>query len=165
MQPIDVGSPYAGALDSKFSRAELTAFTKKGNVVPTRLLSFGRTLGLSAVLVICASCSRTVEIQVIPYSWVDRLAARPADCKAPVYREGDTVPTTCSDVGDVFVGDNGSSTDCGLERMLDEVRAQTCVYGADAAQVIRVQEPKFTGSTCYEIRARFLKCVASSEEG
>ena len=102
---------------------------------------------LIGVLAICAGCSPGIEIQVIHYSWVDPLPARAADCKALVYRADDAIPATCSDVGDVFVGDNGATMDCGLKRMLEEVRAQTCAYGADAAQVIRLQEPSFFGSS------------------
>lgn len=127
-----------------------------------RTTFLGRTLLLAGLLTTCGACSRTIEVQVIPYPWVAQLRPKSADCTVPIYREGDSVPKTCSDVGDVFVGDTGYTTGCGLDRMLDEVRVQTCLYGADAAQVMRMQEPSFFGSSCYEIRARFLKCPASS---
>jgi hypothetical protein len=128
-----------------------------------RSIAVRRAMILGVFLCACVSCSRTVEVQVIAYSWVhQRLPSRSADCNATVYREADQVPAGCSDVADVFVGDNGQSTDCGLDRMLDEVRAQACLYGADAAQVIRTEPPSVFGSTCYELRARFLKCSAST---
>lgn len=117
---------------------------------------------IAALAGVCGACSRTVDIQVIPYPWVARPPAAAPSCKAPVYRIGDPVPASCSDIGDVFVGDTGTTTDCDLDRMLDEVQAQTCAYGADAAQVFRVEEPSLFASSCYEVRAKFLRCPPAS---
>ena len=105
-----------------------------------------------------AACSEEYMVQVIRQPDTPMLAQRDERCELTVYRARDTVPAGCREVGDVFVGDSGATWNCAEPRTLDEVRRQACLFGADAAQVVRVHPGSFTGSSCDQVRARFLVC-------
>lgn len=80
------------------------------------------------------------------------------DCSIPVHPPSKPLEPGCREVGDVFVGDTGWSTDCGRRRVAETIRVEGCRYGADAAQIVSHHEPSFFGSTCHQVRARFLAC-------
>jgi hypothetical protein len=84
--------------------------------------------------------------------------AKPAGCVLQVYPEEHRFPPECREVGDVFIGDTGWSYQCGWDRVRELVREEACVFGADAAQIISHYGPDFFGSSCHEVRARFVQC-------
>ena len=117
-----------------------------------------------ALTIVASGCSTQLEIQIVGRpDWQPR-AVLPADCALTVYEITEVPDRECTEIGDVFVGDTGSTTDCGLERVIDTVRSEACNYGADAAQIVAHHEPSFFGSTCHQVRARFLSCKADEED-
>jgi hypothetical protein len=107
-------------------------------------------------LFLLVGCSSALEIQIVRYPWVT-FERRAGECHPKVFFS-DEPQLACRAIGDVFVGDNGYSHDCEQERVLDEVKKQTCAYGADAARIVRVDHPGTKGSNCYQVRAAFLRC-------
>ena len=122
---------------------------------------------LTAVVLVgvAAGCTRTLQIQVVSQPNRGTLAARAETCAARLYAQNEAVPASCTEVGDVFVGDTGWTVDCGAARVRDEIRRQACLFGADAVQVIREREPSFFESSCDQVRARFLACPHPSALG
>lgn len=101
------------------------------------------------------------EIQVVRYEDHFAGAAKPPDCVVRVYAAAEAAPESCEQVADVFVGESGSTTGCGAEEMIDHLRQQTCLAGADAAQIIRVSPPA-GDSSCHQVRGRLLRCTLGS---
>ena len=79
------------------------------------------------------------------------------------YEQIETPPAGCREVGDVFLGDSGYTTNCGQARAYDELLHQACLFGADAVQVVRAYQSSPLSSTCYQVRARFLVCTDDGE--
>ena len=129
---------------------------KKGGEM-TRFL---RVLLGSPAFLACAilACSKTLETQVVDYESGIALARRDPGCDLVLHERGQPVPSGCVPVGDVFVGDTGSSIDCGYDRVQREMRDAACSFGADAVQIVGHQKPSFFGSSCHQIRAQFLRC-------
>lgn len=101
-----------------------------------------------------------MDIQVIRYPEADQSAKR--DVCPKIIEEGTlAMPEGCTDVGDVFVGDTGFSTNCERGRVLAEVSAAGCQLGADVAIVRKLNDPQ---SSCYQARARLLRCPPAAEE-
>ncbi len=115
-----------------------------------------RTIALAGLLIV--GCSEEYMVQVVRQPDAPMLTQRAEGCLLTVYREAEPVPAGCREVGDVFVGDSGATSNCAAPRTLDEVRRQACLFGADAAQVVRVHPASFTGSSCDQIRARLPVC-------
>ncbi len=103
-------------------------------------------------------CSSKMDILVIRHDRSLSLEPRAAGCELELYSEHAEVPETCVEVGDVYVGDPGRSRKCGQERVEREIRDAACAFGANAAQVVTHHEPTFFGSSCHQMRARFLRC-------
>jgi hypothetical protein len=103
-------------------------------------------------------CSSEMAVQTVTRPNLPPLTPRAPACALTVYAMDHVLDASCVEVGDVYVGDTGFSTDCGLERVRDTIRAEACRYGADAAQIVSHHAPTFFGSTCHQVRARFLVC-------
>ena len=116
-----------------------------------------------ALASISVGCTRTLRIELIAQPDRGSATLRTETCDAPLYAESEPLAASCTEVGDLFVGDTGWTFDCGAERVRAEVRRQTCLFGADAAQIIREQEPSWTDSSCDQIRARFLRCAEGTQ--
>jgi len=118
---------------------------------------------LFGALAVCG-CSTALEVQTVGRPGWESPGPRDRNCPLVVHAIGEELDPGCREVGDVFVGDTGSSTDCGWDRMIDTVRMQGCFYGADAAQIVRHREPSFWESTCHQVRARLLSCGESRDD-
>jgi len=112
------------------------------------------------LLVLAAGCA--LDVQPIRYPESADLAPRPDGCEVHVLEWHRGPEGECREVGDVYVGDRGLAlfSGCGKERALDEIRAQACRLGADTALVRRVKD---FGTSCYEARARLLRCNVDPE--
>jgi hypothetical protein len=115
--------------------------------------------GLS-LLVLATGCA--LDVQPIRYPESADLAPRPDGCDVRVLEWHRGPEGECREVGDVYVGDRGLAffSGCRKELVVDEIRAQACRLGADTALVRRVKD---FGTSCYEARARLLRCNADSE--
>jgi hypothetical protein len=110
------------------------------------------------IMIGLSGCS--LEIQTVSRPDWQNLRPRARDCHLVVYPIDQKLDPSCKEIGDVFVGDTGWTTDCEWNRVIDTVRSQACLFGADAAQLVHHHEPSFWGSTCHQVRARFLACQA-----
>lgn len=108
--------------------------------------------------VVAWGCSSKLEIQTIRRPDAPALVPKYAGCRIEVHPEGYRFEPGCREVGGVFVGDTAWSTDCGWDRVLDVVREEACAFGADAAQIVAHHEPSVFGSSCHQVRARFMVC-------
>jgi hypothetical protein len=106
------------------------------------------------------------DIQVIGRPGIV-LAPRPdGNCNARLYGERDALPAGCTtEVGDVFLGEEGNTTtsSCTWEALSKEAVRQTCLAGADLAQLVMSQYPRQSGGTCYQMRVRMLRCASAPE--
>jgi hypothetical protein len=113
---------------------------------------------IGSLLLLSFGCSKTMDVFSIRHPSSVPRPAKPAGCALEVHPESYRFPPECREVGDVFIGDNGWSYDCGWDRVRERVRDEACAFGADAAQIVNHYEPDFFGSTCHEVRARFMEC-------
>ena len=109
-------------------------------------------------LLLAWGCSSKMDVFTIRRPDSVPRPAKPMGCALQVHPPEYRFPSGCREVGDVFVGDNGWSVDCGRDRVYRLVRDEACVFGADAAQIINQYGPDFGGSWCHEVRARFMEC-------
>jgi hypothetical protein len=104
-------------------------------------------------------CSQRLAVYVIRQPDAGALVPR-APCEVRVYPFGVAAPAECREVGDVFVGDTAFSTNCGLGRVMSVVQESACQQGADTVQIVREHAEGSYGSSCAQVRARFLTCAA-----
>jgi hypothetical protein len=111
---------------------------------------------------VATGCS--TEIQTVGRPGAPPRVPKSEDCALPVYESDSPLDASCVEVGDVFVGDTGWSTDCGIDSVREQIRKEGCLFGADAAQIVRHHEPSpMWGSTCHQVRARFVVCKQPGE--
>jgi hypothetical protein len=126
-----------------------------------------RRILASLLRVACAAaplCACALDVQTIRYPEAAGVTARPEGCEVRVVDWYRTPPASCIDLGDVYVGDRGaaafSSGGCGRERVEREIRVAACQLGADLAMVRHLRELR---TSCYQARARLLRCNAAEE--
>ena len=112
-----------------------------------------------AIATALAVCGCAANVQTVARPDAPLRAAKPPSCQLPVHPADRRLGPACVEIGDVYVGDTGFTTDCGWNRALEIVRQEACRFGADAAQIVAHHEPSFWGSTCHQVRARFLVCA------
>jgi hypothetical protein len=113
-------------------------------------------------LLFVAGCA--LDVQPIRYPESADLAPRPDGCEVHLLEWHRGPEGECREVGDVYVGDRGVAlfSGCGKQRVETEIRTQACRLGADTALVRRVKDFR---TSCYEARARLLRCNADLETG
>jgi tetratricopeptide (TPR) repeat protein len=79
-----------------------------------------------------------------------------AGCQPDVYPPGQSPPRPTATIGEITVGDTGLTVVCDYEHVLELAKSKACAEGADAVQLLEVKSPSVL-STCYEIRAQFLR--------
>jgi hypothetical protein len=121
-----------------------------------------RTWSCALAIAICA-CESLPEVQTVLRPDGQNLEPRERDCPLVVYPIGQRLDPSCKEVGDLWVGDTGSTTECDWDQVLDTVRRHACFAGVDAAQIVNHYEPSFWASTCHQVRARLVVC--RSEDG
>lgn len=124
-----------------------------------------RWVGALVLLAAVTGCSETLAVHVVTQPDAGALRPRGDACAPHIYAQEDAVPSECGEVGDIFLGDTGFTTNCGRERVLDELRRETCSFGANAAQIVRAHDAGSYGSSCYQVRARLLVCGRDDEGG
>lgn len=120
----------------------------------------GAALRLLVLTLAVAGCSEKLAVQVIRRPDEPPRPSKVATCPLRLELQGHRFGPECREVGDVFVGDAGSSRSCGYDRVLSVVREEACRFGADAVQIVSHNQPRFFGSTCHQLRARFMACDA-----
>jgi hypothetical protein len=120
-------------------------------------------LGIAAGPLLALAClTPELDVQVIQYPGAPpRVAQRGLEeCDVDLLAADHFALAGCRDIGDAFVGDTGSSNDCGQARVRRELRRVACRAGADA-MVIRPIDDAFTD--CFQARARLLVCEEPTE--
>ena len=126
-------------------------------------------VGVRAIVVVLscvavAACA--LDVQTIRYPEAAGVPARPADCDVRVIDWYRTPPEGCVEIGDVYVGDRGAATmswgGCGRAKVESEIRAAACGIGADVAMVRHIKELR---TSCYQARARLLRCAPDQAAG
>lgn len=134
--------------------------------IPSQLATARRRppQALRAALVLVVSitataCSTVLEHQTIAYPDAGPITPRPDDCAVEMIDSSETEREGCVALGDVFVGDTGTSIACERPRVLDEARADLCRLGATHAHYRQMQDPNLS---CYQVRAVGLRCDAAT---
>ena len=110
-----------------------------------------------AIAVTCAfACSSKMYVQSIRYPGMEQTPRSPA-CEIRFLTETATPDATCEAIGDVFVGDTGFSTHCGITRVRGDVRRNACEMGGDTVTLRKVRDGI---STCSQVRALVYRCAA-----
>lgn len=109
-------------------------------------------LVVAFALVCAVACSPKVEYTPLAPAGPPRSLAANVD----IYLPNETLPSGAEVLGIVSIGDTGFTTNCGLDRMLTELRDQAREVGADGAYVTEIREPGMS-STCYRLTARLLR--------
>ncbi len=120
-----------------------------------------RRLALAAALlaaVTAQACSSAMDVQVVPRPGVAPAASRGASCDIRFDERESATPPGCTEIADAWFGDTGFSVNCDWERVSGDARRKGCELGADVAQVVWNEHPG-AGSTCFQIRVRYLSCV------
>lgn len=144
----------ARAVRRQVKRLVAWPYLRSRNYLPAKAL---RQVALVSFLTV-SGCSSELEIQTVSRpNWRDQ-KPRIEDCGLTVYKSTYAFDASCEEVGDVFVGDTGWSVDCGWDRVVRVIQSEACKFGADAAQIVAHHEPSFFGSTCHQVRARFMVC-------
>ena len=99
------------------------------------------------------------DVQTVGRPDAPATTPKSADCEVPVHPIDYRVGPGCQEIGDVYVGDTGFTVDCEWQRVKRIIRAQACLAGADAAQIVAHHQPSFWSSSCDQVRARFLVCA------
>ena len=115
------------------------------------------------LLLVAIGCSAPFAVHLVRQPDAGPLTPRGDGCGADLYEQAETPPASCREVGDVFLGDSGYTTNCGRARAHDELLDQACRFGADAVQIVRAYESSPISSSCYQVRARFLVCTRDDD--
>lgn len=77
-----------------------------------------------------------------------------------VYNPKDAIPTDAKIIDDFKIGDNGFTTDCQYERVLEKAKEKAKKAGGNAIQLIEVKAPDMW-SSCYRIKGNVLQIQAN----
>lgn len=122
-------------------------------------------------IVAAAGCSNRMNVQVIRYDadpgtpWEPKQsppAEESALCGARLVHDASSLPARCEPLGDVYVADNGSSWDCGEERVARDIEAGICRLRGDVGVVWWLNDPV---SSCHQARAVAFRCQAEGDSG
>jgi len=69
-----------------------------------------------------------------------------------VIEAADIIPESAQFIGEVKVGDSGMTTNCGYLKMLEKVKQESRLAGANIVYLIKVDDPSLR-SSCYRIKA------------
>jgi hypothetical protein len=125
-----------------------------------RVVRHAPLLFLAAAM--AAGCSSTMDIQVVSRPGIAAPAGRAAGCDIHFDERPTAAPAGCTEIADAWFGDTGYTVNCGWPRVSDEARRKGCELGADVAQVVWKEAPRFDRSTCFQIRVRYLSCVTAA---
>jgi hypothetical protein len=114
-----------------------------------------RRLPLAAIALFGVACSSTLAVHPIDYGRLPAEARGPAGCRALLVDSASEIPEDCVAVGDVFIGDTGSSFQCGEERVRSDLSLEACKLGGEMALVREIEDPH---TSCWEARAIAFHC-------
>ena len=107
---------------------------------------------LCALIVLIPSCKLKTIVSVNDYY-------APTSGRLPIYQTGQQLPTNVIRIGSIVVGESGATpTDmCTYEACMQVIEDEAKKVGADLVYLVKVQEPRSFGSSCYNITAELYK--------
>jgi tetratricopeptide (TPR) repeat protein len=85
------------------------------------------------------------------------LTPKPQNCKLDIYYPYQIINLKYTVVGDIYVGDTGFTVNCDKDTLINNIiKPKGCELGVDAIQINKISNPDLI-STCYRLRANFLK--------
>ena len=78
-------------------------------------------------------------------------------CPLDIYERGQVIERANERIGEVWIHDTAFSVDCGQEVVRGLMRDKACKNGADAVAVLKESFPSLWTSTCYRVKAYFLR--------
>ncbi len=115
---------------------------------------------LSILVAIAVSCAPSVSSKLLNQSY-SKLAE---GTKIYILEQNEDVPANSELIGDVKVGDNGLSTDCGYDKAMSEITTIAKSSGANIIKIVEVKKPNALGSTCYRVKAKIYRNLNISED-
>lgn len=109
-------------------------------------------IALCALIAILPSCKLKTIVSVNDYY-------APTSGRLPIYQTGQQLPNNIIRIGSIVVGESGlTPTDkCTYEACMNIIEDEAKKVGSDLVYLVRVNEPKSWGSTCYNITAELYK--------
>lgn len=113
---------------------------------------------LGVVMLVTLSFSTPACSPVVNHVRYDHVTLAPleAGCELDIYEIGETITKEYDRVGEIYIHDSMFSVDCGRDGVRDLMRERACATGADGVEIIKESYPD-AFSTCYRVRAEFLK--------
>ena len=122
----------------------------------------GRGVRAGWALLLLAALGCQYDVQTVARPGERARTPKRVGCTLELHPPGYRFDPACREIGDVYVGDTGWTTDCDLEKARETIRAEGCRFGADAAQIVADHEPTAFGSWCHQVRARFMLCEGAT---
>ena len=73
-----------------------------------------------------------------------------------LYNINDSIPAEATVIGDFKIGDNGFTTDCQYQRVLERAKEKAIKAGGNAIKITELKEPD-VWSSCYRIKGKILQ--------
>ncbi|HSP99486.1 MAG TPA: hypothetical protein VL049_19870 [Candidatus Dormibacteraeota bacterium] len=119
-----------------------------------------RTALCRLALLLLAGCgSPTLAVQIVRYVAGPPPGGGASGCDLATLDDGAALGSGCCELGDIFVGDRGSTYPCDRDRVVKEVVSQACTLGGDTVVLREVSD---SSSSCFQVRARVLRCATAS---
>lgn len=80
-----------------------------------------------------------------------------------VLTENEPAPDGAEFIGSIKVGDNGLSTNCGFEQVLELAKIEASKAGGNVLKITEHKLPSVMGSSCHQIRADILRVADVSK--
>ena len=113
-------------------------------------VSLLRSVILGSFVLGCSS----MKIEVDRFEEIEVRSVEP-ECEISFYRMADKIKRECDLIARVQIRDSGFSTNCGSDRIREEVERVACEVGGDAAVLKRVPGPRMT---CIQSDANIYRC-------
>ena len=125
------------------------------------LLRWARLLAIVlAPLLIAPGCTPPFETLIL-YPEFEGQETFLGECELALHWDDLVVPDDCVAVGDVYVGESGSTSGCGKKAMVELTREKACRSPANLGVMARVPD---WNSTCFNIRTRLFLCESPPPE-
>ena len=82
---------------------------------------------------------------------------KPENCELDIYSQNLELHKETQVIGEIQIRDTGFSVNCDSDTVMAKIKAMACKEGADAIHIFNVRHPSWSGSTCFQANARFLK--------
>ncbi len=107
-------------------------------------------LVLSAALLSCSPKVATNFTSSVKYPALD------FDKEVYVFEKGESLPPVVAEIGEVKISDNGLSTGCTYEQVIEKAKIEARKVGGNTLLITEHKLPSTMGSSCHRIKAQIL---------